>query len=72
MNGHNNIHYSPALPNFKWINTEIPILEVAQRLDLAVRGKKAICSACAKRRFTFTTVHNVRAGEKAHQLCRFD
>jgi hypothetical protein len=58
MNGDNNIHFSPPLPDFKWINSEIPILEVAQRLGLAVRGKKAICPACAKRRLTFTTVHN--------------
>jgi hypothetical protein len=57
MNG-NNIRYSPALLDFKWINTEIPILEVAQELGLVVRGKKAICPECAKRRLTFTTVLN--------------
>ena len=45
MNGDNNIHYSPALPDFKWINAEIPILEVAQKLGLVVRGKKATCPA---------------------------
>lgn len=58
MNGDNNIHFSPPLPDFKWINNEIPIFEVAQRLSLAVCGKKAICPACAERRLTFTTVHN--------------
>ena len=58
MNGDNNIHYSPALPDFKWINAEIPILEVAQKLGLVVRGKKATCPECGKRRLTFTTVHN--------------
>ena len=58
MNGDNNIHYSPALPDFKWINAEVPILEVAQRLGLVVRGKKATCPECSKRRLTFTTVRN--------------
>lgn len=58
MNGDNNIHFSPPLPDFKWINTEIPILDVAQKLGLVVRGKKAICPECTKRRLTFTTVHN--------------
>jgi hypothetical protein len=54
----NNIRYSRALPDFKWINKEIPVLEVAQKLGLAVRGKKAICPECGKARLTFTTVHN--------------
>jgi hypothetical protein len=58
MNGDNNIHYSPALPDFKWINSEVPILEAAQKLGLVVRGKKAICPDCGKRQLTFTTVHN--------------
>lgn len=58
MNGDNNIHYSPAMPDFRWINTEIPILEAAQKLGLVVRGKKAVCHQCGKRRLTFTTMHN--------------
>ncbi len=58
MKGANNVHYSRALPDFKWINSEIPILEVAQTLGLVVRGKKMICPNCGKRRLTFTTVHN--------------
>jgi hypothetical protein len=58
MNGDNNIHFSPPLLDFKWINTEIPILDVAQKLGLVVRGKKATCPECAKRRLTFTTVLN--------------
>jgi hypothetical protein len=58
MKGNNNIHYSRALPDFKWINKEIPILEVAQKVGLVVRGKKTICPECSKRRLTFTTVHN--------------
>jgi hypothetical protein len=58
MNGDNNIHFSLPLLDFKWINTEIPILEVAQKLGLALHGKKAICPECTKRRLTFTTVHN--------------
>jgi hypothetical protein len=58
MNGDNNIQYSRALPDFKWINTEIPILEVGQRLRLVIRGKKTVCPQCSKLRLTFTTVHN--------------
>jgi hypothetical protein len=58
MKGVNNIHYSRALPDFKWINAQIPILEVAQKLGLVVRGKKMICPDCGKRRLTFTTIHN--------------
>jgi hypothetical protein len=58
MNGDNNIHYSLALPDFKWINGEIPILEVAQKVGLAVQGRKAICPQCSKPRLTFTTIHN--------------
>ena len=58
MNGDNNIHFSPPLLDFKWINTEVPILDLAQKLGLVVRGKKATCPECAKRRLTFTTVHN--------------
>lgn len=58
MNGDTNIHYSRPLPDFKWINGEVPILEVAQKLGLVVRGKKMICPECGKCRLTFTTVHN--------------
>lgn len=58
MNGNNNIHYSPPMPDFKWIDAEIPILEAAQKLGLVVRGKKAVCPQCGKRRLTFTTVYN--------------
>src|ERR1017187_5227682 len=58
MNGDNNLHYSRAMHDFRWINAEIPILEVAQKVGLVVRGKKAICPQCGKRRLTFTTVHN--------------
>jgi hypothetical protein len=58
VNGDNHIHYSRALPDFKWINGEVPILEVAKKLGLVVRGKKTTCPECGKRRLTFTTVHN--------------
>ena len=58
MNGNNHIHYARPLPDFKWINAEIPILEVGQRLGLVIRGKKMICPRCSTGRLTFTTVHN--------------
>jgi hypothetical protein len=58
VNGDNNIHYSRPLPDFKWINGEVPILEVAKKLGLVVRGKKTTCPECGKRRLTFTTVRN--------------
>jgi hypothetical protein len=36
-----------------WINAQIPILEVAQRLAIPVRSKKANCPQCGQRRLTF-------------------
>jgi hypothetical protein len=59
MNGSNNIRCGPAMPDMKWINTEIPILEVARKLGLVVRGKKATCPECEKRRLTFSLKLNL-------------
>ena len=40
--------YSRALPDFKWINREIPILEVAQKVGLVARGRRRPAH-CAQR-----------------------
>jgi len=53
MNGSNNFRYTPCFPDLKWINREIPILEVAQRLGIPVHGIKTICTECGARRLTF-------------------
>jgi hypothetical protein len=55
MNGQNDFSYSPAIPDFRWINREIPILEIAAKLGIIVRGNKAQCLDCGKeRRLSFT------------------
>jgi hypothetical protein len=58
MDGSNDIRYSKAMPDMKYINCEIPILEVARELGLAVRGRKATCPECKKRRLTFSVKFN--------------
>jgi hypothetical protein len=42
----------------KHINHEVPILEVARELGLAVGGRKTICPECKKRRLTFSVKWN--------------
>jgi hypothetical protein len=46
------------MPDMKYINHEIPILEVARELGLAVGGRKATCPECKKRRLTFSVKLN--------------
>src|ERR1017187_1823719 len=59
MNGSNNFRYTPCFPDLKWINREIPILEVAQRLGILVRGNKTICTECGAHRLTFSPAFNL-------------
>ena len=58
MDGSNHIRYSKPMPDMKYINREIPILEVARELGLAVGGRKTICPECKKRRLTFSVKLN--------------
>jgi hypothetical protein len=58
MHGSNHIRYSTAMPDMKYINREVPILEVARELGLEVRGRKATCPECKKKRLTFSVKHN--------------
>jgi len=58
MDGSNNCSYSPAMPDMKFINRQVPILEVARELGLAVRGRKAPCPECKKKRLTFSVKYN--------------
>jgi hypothetical protein len=58
MNGSNHVSYGKALPDFHWISTNIPVVEVAKRLGIQLRGKKATCPNCRKLRLTFTTKLN--------------
>jgi hypothetical protein len=58
MHGTNNCSYSTAMPDMKFINRQIPILEVARELGLTVRGRKATCPECKKRRLTFSVKFN--------------
>ena len=58
MDGSNHIRYSKPMPDMKYINNEIPILEVARELGLEVRGRKATCPECKKRRLTFSVKFN--------------
>ena len=54
----NHIRYSTVMPDMKFINRQVPILEVARELGLAVRGRKATCPECKKRRLTFSVKFN--------------
>jgi hypothetical protein len=58
MDGSNHIRYSTAMPDMKFINSQIPILEIARALGLEVRGRKATCPECKKRRLTFSVKLN--------------
>jgi hypothetical protein len=58
MDGSNHIRYGRAMPDMKYINREIPILEVARELGSEVRGRKATCPECKKRRLTFSVKCN--------------
>ena len=58
MDGSNHIRYGKVMPDMKFINSQVPILEVARELGLAVRGRKAVCPECKKRRLTFSVKFN--------------
>jgi hypothetical protein len=58
MDGSNHIRYSKPMPDMKYINREIPILEVARELGLQVRGRKTTCPECKKKRLTFSVKFN--------------
>ena len=58
MDGSNHIRYSTAMPDMKFINSQIPILEVARAMGLEVRGRKATCPECKKKRLTFSVKFN--------------
>jgi len=58
MHGTNDVRYGKTMPDMKHVNREIPILEVAQELGLAVRGRKATCPECKTRRLTFSVKFN--------------
>ena len=58
MQGSNHIRYSTAMPDMKFINSQIPILEIARALGLEVRGRKATCLECKKKRLTFSVKFN--------------
>ena len=58
MQGSNHIRYSTAMPDMKFINSQIPILEIARALGLEVRGRKATCPECKKKRLTFSVKFN--------------
>jgi hypothetical protein len=46
------------MPDMKFINRQVPILEVARELGLEVRGRKATCPECKKKRLTFSVKLN--------------
>jgi len=58
MDGSNHIRYSKAMPDMRFINRQVPILEVARELGLEVRGRKATCPECKKKRLTFSVKFN--------------
>jgi hypothetical protein len=58
MDGSNHIQYGKVMPDMKYVNREIPILEVARELGLAVRGRKTTCPECKKKRLTFSVKFN--------------
>lgn len=58
MDGSNDVRYGKAMPDMKYVNREIPILEVARELGLALGGRKATCPECKKRRLTFSVKFN--------------
>jgi hypothetical protein len=58
MHGCNNCSYSRAMLDMKSINRQVPILEVARELGLAVGGRKSTCPECKKRRLTFSVKFN--------------
>jgi ribosomal protein L37AE/L43A len=58
MDRSNHTRYGNAMPDMKFINRQVPILEVAQELGLAVGGRKTTCPECKKRRLTFSVKFN--------------
>jgi len=58
MDGSNDVRYGKAMPDMKYVNREIPVLEVARQLRLAVGGRKITCPECKKKRLTFSVKYN--------------
>ena len=58
MDGSNHIRYSKPMPDMKFIDGQIPIQEVARALGFEMRGRKATCPECGKRRLTFSVKFN--------------
>jgi hypothetical protein len=58
MDGSNHIRYSTPMPDMRFINSQVPILEVARALGLEVRGRKGTCPECKKRQLTFSVKFN--------------
>jgi ribosomal protein L37AE/L43A len=58
MDGSNHIRYGKVMPDMKYVNREIPILEVARELGLAVRSRKTTCPECKKKLLTFSVKFN--------------
>jgi hypothetical protein len=50
MNADNNFGYWRRFPNMRWMNREIPILEVAPYLMIPPPSKKTNCPECGERR----------------------
>lgn len=42
-----------------WVNRETPILELAQQLDVPLRGTKTVCTECGADRLTFSPSRNL-------------
>jgi hypothetical protein len=58
MDVSNHTQYGKAMHDMKFINRQVPILEVTRELGLAVGSGKATCPECKKRRLTFSVKFN--------------